>query len=46
VAAAGSPASVLREEVLARYFGPGVQVLRTADGDIAVISGRHGHLGR
>ncbi len=46
VAAAGSPASVLREDVLARHFGAGVQVLRTAGGDIAVISGRHSHLSR
>jgi len=40
-AAAGPPASVLREEVLAQHFGPGVQVLTTAAGDIAVISRRH-----
>jgi cobalamin transport system ATP-binding protein len=40
IAAAGSPASVLREEELARYFGAGVQVLRTATGELAVISSR------
>jgi hypothetical protein len=34
---------VLREEVLARHFGAGVQVLQTADGDLAVISRRRGH---
>jgi iron complex transport system ATP-binding protein len=46
VAAAGPPATGLREELLARHFGPGVQVLRTAAGDIAVISGRRGRPGR
>jgi iron complex transport system ATP-binding protein len=46
VAAAGRPAAVLREEVLTRYFGVGVQVLTTPAGDIAVISGRHGGRGR
>jgi iron complex transport system ATP-binding protein len=40
VAAAGPPASVLREEELARHFGAGVQVLRTESGDLAVISRR------
>ena len=41
VAATGPPASVLREEVLARHFGSGVQVLTTDTGDLAVISRRH-----
>jgi iron complex transport system ATP-binding protein len=41
VAAAGPPSSVLREEVLGRHFGPGVQVLTTSTGDLAVISRRH-----
>jgi iron complex transport system ATP-binding protein len=45
VAAAGPPASVLREEVLTRYFGPGVQVLTTGAGDLAVISRRHDRSG-
>lgn len=40
VAAAGPPASVLRDDLLARHFGAGVQVLPTADGDLAVISRR------
>jgi iron complex transport system ATP-binding protein len=40
VAAAGPPATVLRESELARHFGPGVQVLRTETGDLAVISRR------
>jgi iron complex transport system ATP-binding protein len=40
VAAAGPPASVLRDEVLAPHFGPGVQVLTTATGELAVISRR------
>jgi hypothetical protein len=45
VAAAGPPASVLREEVLGRHFGPGVQVLTTGTGDLAVISRRHDRSG-
>jgi iron complex transport system ATP-binding protein len=45
VAAAGPPASVLREDVLGRHFGPGVQVLTTNNGDLAVISRRHGRSG-
>jgi iron complex transport system ATP-binding protein len=45
VAAAGPPASVLREEVLSRHFGPGVQVLTTGTGDLAVISRRHDRSG-
>jgi iron complex transport system ATP-binding protein len=40
VCASGPPASVLRDEVLRGHFGPGVQVLTTADGDRAVISRR------
>ena len=40
VAASGPPADVLRDDVLRRHFGPGVQVLVTASGDRAVISRR------
>jgi iron complex transport system ATP-binding protein len=40
VAAAGSPAAVLRDDLLARHFGDGVRVLLTGDGDLAVISRR------
>jgi iron complex transport system ATP-binding protein len=40
VAASGPPSTVLRDEVLRCHFGPGVQVLTTADGDRAVISRR------
>jgi iron complex transport system ATP-binding protein len=38
--AAGPPAAVLREEVLAPHFGAGVQVLAGADGERVVISRR------
>ena len=38
VTASGPPADVLREDVLRRHFGAGVQVLTTAHGDRAVIS--------
>jgi hypothetical protein len=34
---------VLRDTVLTRHFGAGVQVLTTDDGDIAVISRRAPH---
>ena len=40
VAATGSPPQILRDEILAEYFGPGVKVLRTADGELAVITPR------
>ena len=40
VAATGGPAEVLTDEVLAGHFGPGVQVLRTDTGDLAVIARR------
>jgi iron complex transport system ATP-binding protein len=40
IVAAGSAAEVLRDEVLTVHFGPGVQVMTTADGDIAVITRR------
>jgi iron complex transport system ATP-binding protein len=40
IAAAGSAEEVLRETTLAHYFGAGVQVLTTDDGEIAVISRR------
>ncbi|MGO8882232.1 MAG: ABC transporter ATP-binding protein [Streptosporangiaceae bacterium] len=39
-AACGSPQDVLRDEVLSGHFGTGVQVLRTDDGELAVISRR------
>jgi iron complex transport system ATP-binding protein len=42
VAAAGPPASVLREDVLAGHFGPGLHVLRTPEGDLVVASRRTG----
>jgi iron complex transport system ATP-binding protein len=40
IAASGEPATVLREDVLSRAFGAGVRVLRTADGELAVLSRR------
>jgi iron complex transport system ATP-binding protein len=40
VAAAGEPAEVLTDAVLAGHFGPGVQVLTTNSGEIAVIARR------
>ncbi len=40
VAVSGSPAEVLRADVLGRFFGAGVQVIATAEGDLAVISRR------
>jgi iron complex transport system ATP-binding protein len=40
VAATGGPAEVLTGDVLAGHFGPGVQVLRTDGGEIAVIARR------
>ena len=40
IAATGQPAEVLREELLGRHFGPGVQVMTTGAGDIAVIARR------
>src|SRR5262249_59642030 len=40
VAATGQPADVLTDTVLADHFGPGVQVLTTEAGDLAVISRR------
>ena len=42
VAAAGPPASVLRDEVLAGHFGPGLHVLRTAGGELVVTARRTG----
>jgi iron complex transport system ATP-binding protein len=42
IAAIGSPESILRDDLLARHFGAGIQVLRTADGQLAVISRRRG----
>jgi iron complex transport system ATP-binding protein len=40
VTAAGSPAAVLRDDLLSETFGAGVGVMRTPDGDLAVISHR------
>jgi iron complex transport system ATP-binding protein len=40
VAATGEPADVLTDAVLAKHFGPGVQVLTTDTGDLAVIARR------
>lgn len=40
VAATGPPASVLRDDVLAPHFGPGVQVMTTADNTLVVMSRR------
>jgi iron complex transport system ATP-binding protein len=40
IAAAGEPATVLRDDLLSENFGAGVQVVRTADGELAVISHR------
>ncbi len=40
IAAVGKPSAVLREEVLRAQFGPGVQVLTTESGELAVISSR------
>ena len=42
VVAAGPPADVLRADVLAAHFGPGVQVLATASGELVVMSRRAG----
>ena len=40
IAATGQVTDVLRDELLARHFGPAVQVLTTDSGEIAVISRR------
>ena len=40
IAATGPAAAVLRDDVLAGYFGAGVQVMTTDSGEIAVISRR------
>jgi iron complex transport system ATP-binding protein len=42
IAATGQPAAVLTDAVLADHFGPGIQVLRTDTGDLAVIARRSG----
>ena len=42
VAVAGDPASVLRDEVLARHFGAGLHVLTTRAGERVVVSSRTG----
>jgi iron complex transport system ATP-binding protein len=41
VAATGPPAAVLRDDVLTAHFGPGVQVMTTADNTLIVVSRRH-----
>jgi iron complex transport system ATP-binding protein len=43
VAADGTPSAVLRDNLLSATFGTGVGVLRTPDGELAVISHRSGH---
>ena len=40
VAAAGPPAQILREDLLSEAFGTGIGIVRTADGELAVISHR------
>jgi iron complex transport system ATP-binding protein len=46
VAADGEPSAVLRDDLLSKTFGAGVGVLRTPEGDLAVISHRpHGARG-
>ena len=40
IAATGEPTAVLREDVLSGAFGAGVRVLRTPDGELAVLSRR------
>jgi iron complex transport system ATP-binding protein len=40
IAAAGEPSAVLREDLLSAAFGAGVRVLRTPDGEVAVLSRR------
>jgi iron complex transport system ATP-binding protein len=40
VAASGTPADVLRDDVLAAHFGPGVRVIATAAGELVVMSRR------
>ncbi len=40
VAADGKPADVLRDDLLSETFGAGIGVLRTAGGELAVISHR------
>jgi iron complex transport system ATP-binding protein len=41
VAVAGTPATVLREELLGPVYSAGVEVLRLSSGELAVISHRH-----
>ena len=40
LAADGEPAAVLRDDLLSEIFGAGVGVLRTAAGELAVVSHR------
>jgi iron complex transport system ATP-binding protein len=40
IAATGRPTELLRDELLARHFGPAIQVMATDTGEIAVISRR------
>ena len=46
VVASGPPSAVLRDDVLRARFGPAVEVVTTADGDLAVISRRATRQGR
>ncbi len=41
IAASGPPSAVLREDLLGRTYGAGIEVLRLASGELAVISHRH-----
>ena len=40
IAASGSASEVLREGVLSNHFGPGMRVMTTEDGDLAVVPRR------
>jgi iron complex transport system ATP-binding protein len=46
VVADGEPGEVLRDDLLSRHFGAGVQVLRTDGGELAVISCRPSRMGQ
>ena len=37
IAASGPASEVLREGVLSNHFGPGMRVMTTEDGDLAVV---------
>ncbi len=40
LAASGTPSAVLRDDLLSEHFGIGIQIMKTPDGDFAVISRR------